>query len=104
MSIKGVKLVTGEEIIADVTNSGDNRFKLTNAVMLRLVPPQIAGGQPSMGFQPFPNFAEIKKDSFTLVEPLHVVYTYDPDEQIVANYNQMFGSGIVTPSKQIITG
>lgn len=104
MSIQGIKLVTGEEVIADVTNSGDNRYCLTNPVQMRVIPPQIPGGQPSMGFAPFPTFAVQKKDSQMFVEPLHVVYTYTPDEQIVANYNQMFGSGIITPSKQIITG
>ena len=57
MAIKGMKLVTGEDVIADVENSGDNRFKLKNAVQLRMVPPQIAGSQPSMGFIPFPPFA-----------------------------------------------
>jgi hypothetical protein len=39
-----------------------------------------------------------------VVEPLHVVYTYTPDEQIVTQYNSMFGSGIITPpTKKILT-
>lgn len=101
MAIKGMKLVTGEEIIADVENSGDNRFKLTNPVQLRVVPPQLAGGSPSMGFVPFPPFGEQKQN--VLIEPLHVVYTYDPVEDIISNYKQTFG-GILTPPKQIITG
>lgn len=101
MAIIGMKLVTGEEIIADVENSGDNRYKLTNAVQLRMVPPQVAGGSPSMGFVPFPAFGEQKQD--VLVEPLHVVYKYVPVEDIVTNYKQTFG-GIITPPKQIITG
>lgn len=102
MSIKGLKLVTGEEVIAKVENSGDNRYKLTNAVQLRMVPPQVAGGQPSMGFVPFPPFGN-KKYDFIIIEPLHVAYMYDPVEEIIENYNQTF-SGIITPSKQIITG
>lgn len=101
MAIKGMKLVTGEDVIADIENSGDNRYKLKNAVQLRMVPPQIAGSQPSMGFIPFPPFAD-RKDSI-LIEPLHVAYMYDPIEEILTNYKQTF-SGIVTPSKQIITG
>jgi hypothetical protein len=102
MKIKVMKLVTGEDVIADVENSGDNRFKLKNAVQLRMVPPQIAGSQPSMGFIPFPPFATKQSDS-VLIEPLHVAYMYDPIEEILSNYQQTF-SGIVTPSKQIITG
>ena len=101
MAIKGIKLVTGEEIIADVENSGDNRYKLTNAVQLRMVPPQIAGAQPSMGFVPFPTFGEPLQS--VIVEPLHVAYMYTPAEDIVSNFNQAFG-GIATAPKQIITG
>lgn len=102
MAIKGMKLVTGEEVIADIENSGDNRYKLTNPVQLRMVPPQIAGGAPSMGFMPFPSFG--KESGVVVIEPLHVVYLYDPVEDIVSNYKSFF-SGIVTPSsKQIITG
>ena len=101
MTIKGIKLVTGEEVVADVENSGDGRFKLTNSVQLRMVPPQVQGGSPSMGFVPFPPFAEQKQS--ILIEPLHVAYTYDPVEDIVDNYKQTFG-GIITPPKQIITG
>lgn len=101
-NIKGIKLVTGEEVISEFSNLPDGRFVLKNPVQLRVVPPQIAGGQPSMGFVPFPAFGQQSEQ--ILVEPLHIVYTYTPDEQIVANYSQMFGSGIITPSKQIITG
>jgi hypothetical protein len=102
MTIRGIKLVTGEEIIADVENSGDNRYKLTNPVQIRVVPPQVAGGSPSMGFMPFPSFG--KESAAVVIEPLHVVYLYEPVEDIVSNYNSFF-SGIITPSsKQIITG
>ena len=102
MAIKGMKLVTGEEVIADVENSGDNRYKLTNPVQLRVVPAQLAGGSPSMGFMPFPSFG--KEGSVVVIEPLHVVYLYDPVEDIISNYKSFF-SGIITPSsKQIITG
>ena len=100
MAIKGLKLVTGEEVIADVENSGDNRLKLTNAVRLQVIPPQVSGAQPSMGFVPFPTFGEQRQS--ILLEPLHVAYMYDPVEDIVTNYKQTFG-GIITPPKQLIT-
>lgn len=102
MTIKGVKLVSGEEVIADIENSGDNRYKLTNPVQLRVVPPSVAGAPPSMGFVPFPSFG--KENGSIIIEPLHVVYVYEPVEDIVSNYKSFF-SGILTPSsKQIITG
>lgn len=102
MNIMGIKLVTGEEVIAEVGRLEDGRLLLKNAVQLRMAPPQIAGGQPGLGFTSFPAFS-IEKENVT-IEPLHVVYSYTPDANITHNYNQMFGSGIITPSKQIITG
>ena len=98
-TIKGFKLVTGEEVIAETENSGDNRFKLINPVQLKIMPPQVAGGQPSMGFVPFPAFAEMNQP--IIIEPLHVVYNYDPAEEILFNYKKTFG-GILTPPKQLI--
>lgn len=104
MNVKGLKLVTGEEIISDFNLLGDGRFLLKNPVQIRIMPPQFSGGQPNMGFVPFPAFAEQSKDHKVVVEPLHVVYTYEPAEEIVQNYNQTFGSGIITPPKKLITG
>ena len=102
MNILGIKLVTGDEIIADVSFT-DGMFVLTNSVQLRVMPPQKPGAEPSMGFAPFPPLAKQGKDVATVVEPLHIVYTYTPDDVIIDNYRAAF-SGIVTPTKQIITG
>jgi|LakMenEpi03Aug12_release.lakeMendotaPanAssembly.Ray.scaffolds.fasta_scaffold2996801_1 hypothetical protein len=103
MNIKGIKLVTGEEVIADVSGTPDNRIQLKNPVQIRVMPPKMAGSQPSVGFVPFPTFSDQTMNSTVLVEPLHVVYTYEPAEEITFNYNQTFGSGIITPSKRLIT-
>jgi hypothetical protein len=104
MYIRGIKLVTGEEIICDLEITDDEMFKIKNPVQIRIIPPQIPGSQPSMGFVPFPAFAEQRKDSEVVVDLMHVVYTYEPAEEIAQNYNQTFGSGIITPTKKLITG
>jgi len=102
--ILGLKLVTGEDLLAKVGQTSDNKWILSNPVQLRMVPSQIAGSQPSIGFVPFPSLAQQKVDSVTIIDGAHVVYSYIPDEQITNQYNSIFGSGIVTASKQIITG
>ena len=104
MNIQGIKLVTGEEVIADVSLSNEGQLQLKNPVQLRMVPPKVAGAQPQMGFVPFPTFSQQKQDEVIFIEPLHVVYNYTPATDISDNYNQMFGSGIITPPTQIITG
>jgi hypothetical protein len=104
MNIQGIKLVTGEEVIADISVSLQGQLQLKNPVQLRMVPPKVAGAPPQMGFVPFPTFSQQKEGETILVEPLHVVYNYTPATDISDNYNQMFGSGIITPPTQIITG
>jgi len=104
MNIQGIKLVTGEEIIADVSVTKQGQLHLKNPVQLRVVPPKVAGAAPHMGFVPFPTFSEQRLDEVVCVEPLHVVYQYTPSADISGNYNQMFGSGIITSPTQIITG
>jgi len=101
-NVRGIKLVTGEDILAKVSQTSYH-WILSNPVQLRMVPSQIAGSQPSIGFVPFPSLAKQKVDSTTIIDNGHVVYSYEPDEQITSQYDSIFGSGIVTASKQIIT-
>ena len=41
MNIQGIKLVTGEEVIADVSVSQEGQLQLKNPVQLRMVPPKV---------------------------------------------------------------
>jgi hypothetical protein len=102
--ILGLKLVTGEDIVAKVGQTSGNEYILSNPVLLRMMPSQIEGTLPQVGFVPFPMLAQQKKDSIVIIDDLHVVYTYIPDEQIVRQYDSIFGSGIITAQNQIITG
>jgi len=102
MSVIGIKLVTGEEIIGQVAQTQAGQLKVSLPVHIKLLPPQIQGGPPSLGFAPWPEYAV--EGSPILLEPLHIVYTYTPDESIVSEYNAM-QTGEETPSTpQIITG
>ena len=101
MKILGTKLVTGEEVFGEVEIMQDGRFSITNPVALRVVPSQIQGGQPGMAFVPFPQMAD---DNFTEmhIEPLHIVYTYTPYQDLIDEYHNIFKQDRGT--KQIITG
>lgn len=103
MAILGMKLATGEELIADVTNSGDNRFKLSNAVKINLIPSTVPNAPPSLGFVPFPEFAE-EEGRVLVVEPLHVVYNYTPEANLVANYQKMVAGETSSATSQLIVG
>lgn len=101
MNILAFKLITNEEVLAEVTEKGD-LYELKNPVGIAIV--RGPDGKPNVGFAPFPLHAE-QKTGFTVdIHKSVVVYSYVPAEDFINNYNQIFGSGIVLPNKQIITG
>jgi hypothetical protein len=101
MNVIGIKLVTGEEVIAQAQQTQSGQIKVSMPVQIKLMPPQIQGGPPSLGFAPWPEYAV--EGSPILLEPLHVVYTYTPDTGIVSEYNAMQNQE-KTSTNQIITG
>lgn len=102
MAILGIKLVTGEQVFGDVEKTQDGRLRVRLPVSLRMVPSNIQGGQPSMAFVPFPEWADTESNLPIYFEPLHVVYTFVPYKELVLEYNAL--SDGETGSPQIITG
>ena len=90
-----IRLLTGEEIVADITPSeGGITLKNPAALMVQ------AGrdGRPSVGLADYVMFAE-KKEVF--IESSHILFFYEPMIDIKNSYSSAFGSGIVlaTPFK-----
>jgi hypothetical protein len=103
MDIIALKLVTGEELLGENVSAEDGRFLIKNPVGIQIVRGQ--DGRPNVGFAPFPLHSEDKSGKTVDIDGQHVVYSYDPAEDFVTNYNQIFGSGIVLPpTKSLITG
>jgi len=105
MTIKLVRLKSGEDLVADIDINTD-AVTLENPAMIMPVGNPGADGQVQMGFGPWVPFAKSKTFE---VPREHVVFIADPADDIVNNYRQMFGSGIVVPevkvdTKQILTG
>ena len=102
MSIKVLKLTSGEDILGDA-DIVQGQWHITNPVGIAVV--RGKDGQPNVGLTPFPLHAPQKKDSTIDIPLTSVVYSYEPSQDFIDNYNQIFGSGIVLPTpKQIITG
>jgi hypothetical protein len=95
--IKIFKLITGEEIVAEVVSETEDSVSLKNCVALVLQPSR--DGKLSFGFVPFGAMVDgditIKKDK--------LLFTAAASDDLKNNYNSMFG-GIVTPPKTLITG
>jgi hypothetical protein len=91
MNIKGVRLLSGEDIIANVT-------LLPNVKIYSLEKPaqimvqQGPGGKPQMGLGDFLPFAKEKKIE---IDASKIVFLYDPIPEMVNAYNTSFGNGLV---------
>jgi len=102
MKIMGIKLVTGQDVFGIFEINRKGQVELTKPVTLRMMPSQIQGGQPSMAMIPFPEMADHDAGPL-VVEPLHIVYTFTPFDELVEEYKHIV-AGETTSSKQIITG
>ena len=102
MEIKVLKLVTGEEVLGEVTGRDPDMITLKNPVGIAIMRGQ--DGQPNIGFAPFPLHAEQKSGSTQIFKIEHIVYQYEPAEDFKTNYDQLFGTGLITPSKKLIVG
>ena len=80
MNIQGIKLVTGEEVIAEVSVNSQGQLQLKNAVQLRMVPPKVAGASPQMGFVPFPAFSQQKQNEIIALFAIILVFHLRDDD------------------------
>ena len=92
--VKLIRLITGEEIIAEVLDWKNGVMTIQNALV---VIPQ----QGQVGFAPWatvinPDMPEIGLDM------KHIIYSVEVAEPVVKQYNEIFGSNIVLPEKQLI--
>ena len=96
-NIRIIKLVTGEELLGDVTDQGLT-YSIKNAVIVALVPSRANPQQPSVGLAPWMPYAE---NDPVVIPKQHVVYDAKPIKEMVNNYNSIFG-GIITPPKTLL--
>jgi hypothetical protein len=95
--IKAMKLVTGEDVIAELIDNGDT-ITFKNPVQVTMVPSK-TGGAPNFGFIPFPLTSNEKE---VTVAKDKIVFTVEPAEEFRNQYNTIFGSGIITPTQGIV--
>jgi hypothetical protein len=91
MNIKLVKLLSGEDLIADV-NVVVTRLNMKNPLRV-VVMPSAAGQSPNVGFAPWAPFS---KDTDFKLDMAHVLAIMEPVDEFVQQY-KMTVSPIVTP-------
>jgi len=98
LNIKIIKLITGEDIVAEVLSENDNEVIIKNPVRLLIIPNKAEPKFPTVGFGPFMEFSTVQEFTF---KRDHVILMTTPVSDFVNQYNTIFG-GIVVPNRNLI--
>ena len=98
--VKALKLVSGEELVAEIVENTENNVTVKNPVATVLQQSRSSEGSLATGFVPWFHAAQgpfkINRDK--------IVCIAEVADEVKNGYNQIFGAGIVVPPQQLITG
>ena len=94
MTVKLIRMWSGEDVITDVVEKTKDHYIIENPIVA--VPSQQQG---QIAFAPWSPL--LAKGKGIEVTKKYVVYEADPQEDIVEQYNSMFGK-LSTPTKKLI--
>jgi hypothetical protein len=100
-NIKLIKLLTGEDILAEVIETGDELstdITVKNAVRVVMIPSRVDPEKPQIGLAPWAQFSDDKQ---VTLDKFHIVAIMTPIKEILTHYNSIFG-GIVVPQSSLI--
>ena len=93
MTVKLIRMWSGEDVIADITKEDTDSITITDPIVA--VPSQQPG---QIAFAPWSPL--LQKDKLEVTRK-YIVYIGDPQPDIIEQYNTMF-SKISTPTKKLI--
>ena len=95
IDVKLIRIITGEEIVAEVLSETDNTITVQNGLV-------VLPTAQSVGFAPWATVISKENPEIT-VQKTHIVYVAEVQEDVAKKYNEMFGSKLVMPeSKKLI--
>jgi len=94
VNLKLMRLKSGEDIVVELLDGKESQQHITVKNPAMLVPVGDGKTNLQMGLMPWMPFSEARE--FDLPREW-VLLTTEPAQEIVNNYNQVFGSGIVVP-------
>lgn len=100
-TIKVVRLITGEDILCQLQETSNDMYDLVDPVRIAIVPNRT---EANFGFAAWPVYNEQKKGTVIKIGKQHVMFITTPAEEFLNQYDSIFGSGIITPQKSLITG
>ena len=93
MTVKLIRMWSGEDVIADITKEGTDSITITDPIVA-----VASQKQGQIAFAPWSPL--LQKDKLEVTKK-YVVYMADPQEEIIEQYNSMFGK-ISKPTKKLI--
>jgi hypothetical protein len=98
-NVKILKLITGEEVLAEVSDSiASDKILIKNAVRVVVMPNKLDPKTPNVGFAPWADFSD---DKTVTLDKSHIIAIMTPIKEFVNQYNSMFG-GLVVPTSNLI--
>ena len=92
MEVKLLRVITGEEIIAEIVDENAAEVTLKNALV-------VIPTQQSVGFAPWATVIDRDNPEIT-VSRTHIVYIAGVDDSIRNKYDEVYGSKLVKPEKK----
>lgn len=103
MTVKVIKLITGEEIISTVTDieiEGREIIQVSQPAIIILMPNDDNPNQAQIGLAPWAPYAN---NQVAHIMPNAIAAIIDPKPELVTEYEKLYGSKIITPSREIVT-
>ena len=93
INVKLLRVVTGEEVIAELVSEGDTTITVKNGLV-------VLPTQSGVGFAPWATVIDPDKPELTVSQD-HIVYIAEVSEDVTKKYNELFGdSKLVTPNEK----
>jgi hypothetical protein len=100
MNVKIVRLVTGEDIMGEVTDSSATMpISIKDPVRVVVLPNKLDPKTPQVGFAPWAEFSDDKSFS---IDKSKIVCIMTPIKEFVQQYKTMFGGIIPAPQSKLI--
>jgi len=96
-NIKCLKLISGDEVIADIDEGIEGLVILKKPLQIMMIPNQ--NNQFGIGLAPFCPYA---KDDLVPLRSGAIITIFDPETGMLNEYNTRCGSGLVVPESKII--
>lgn len=89
INVKLFRIVTGEEVIAELVSENENTVTIKNGLVV------LPTGQ-NVGFAPWASVIDRDKPDL-IISKNHIVYIAEVDSGVNKKYNEIYGSKLITP-------